>query len=63
MAESDPPEKADPDQMRPSYDFSGGVRGKRSKKSGEGTTLAKLDGDFRAAFPTDEAVNKPYARC
>jgi hypothetical protein len=36
----------------------GGVRGKHYKSYQAGTNLALLAADVRAAFPTDEAVNK-----
>jgi hypothetical protein len=47
--------------LRPEYDLSdlkGGVRGKYLDRYQEATNLARLDPDVRAAFPTDEAVNK-----
>ena len=49
------------DELRPEYDLSklkGGVRGKHYKRYQAGTNLALLAPDVRAAFPTDEAVNK-----
>ena len=49
------------DELRPEYDLSklrGGVRGKHFKSYQMGTNLALLAPDVRAAFPTDEAVNK-----
>jgi len=49
------------DELRPEYDASvlkGGVRGKHTRAYREGTNLARLDPDVRAAFPTDEDVNE-----
>jgi hypothetical protein len=49
------------DDLRPEYDASalkGGVRGKYLDRYRAGTNLALLAPDVRAAFPTDEAVNK-----
>jgi hypothetical protein len=51
----------DEDDLRPEYDAStltGGVRGKHLKRYQAGTNLALLAPDVRAAFPTDEAVNR-----
>jgi hypothetical protein len=48
------------DDLRPEYDLSelkGGIRGKNFTKYQQGTNLARLAPDVRAAFPTDEAVN------
>ena len=48
------------EDMRPEYDFSqmkGGVRGKYSERSREGTNLVLLDPDVAAAFPDAKAVN------
>ncbi|HUY36744.1 MAG TPA: BrnT family toxin [Pirellulales bacterium] len=49
------------DELRPEYDLSqlkGGVRGKYLERYRDGTNLALLASDVRAAFPTDEAVNR-----
>lgn len=51
----------DEDGLRPEYDASmlkGGVRGKHHERFHAGTNLALLAPDVRAAFPTDEAVNR-----
>ena len=45
------------DELRPEYDFSGGVRGKYASRYAEGTNLVRLDPDVAAAFPDEEAVN------
>ncbi len=50
----------DDDELRPEYDASelkGGVRGKYLQWYREGTNLALLAPEVRAAFPTDESVN------
>jgi len=47
--------------LRPEYDLSklkGGVRGKYLERYRKGTNLALLAPDVRAAFPTDESVNR-----
>lgn len=52
---------SDEDDLRSEYDLSklkGGVRGKYLDRYRAGTNLALLTPDVRAAFPTDEAVNK-----
>ena len=46
------------DEMRPEYDFSGGVRGKYAKSYAEGTNVVKLSPDVAAVFPDAEAVNE-----
>ena len=52
--------KAD-DDLRPEYDASaltGGVRGTYLERYRAGTNLALLAPEVRAAFSTDEAVNR-----
>jgi len=54
-------ERHDEDQLRPEYDLNklkGAVRGKYLESYRSGTNLALLAPDVRAAFPTDEAVNR-----
>jgi hypothetical protein len=49
------------DDLRPEYDLAnlkGAVRGKHFERFQQGTNLALLAPDVRAAFPTDEAVNQ-----
>jgi hypothetical protein len=49
------------EDLRPEYDLAklkGGVRGKYLERYRQGTNVAFLAPDVRAAFPTDEAVNK-----
>ena len=53
--------KPDEDDLRPEYDLSklkGGIRGKYLESYRVGTNLALLAPEVRAAFPTDEAVNR-----
>lgn len=45
------------DEMRPEYDFSGGVRGKYAAAYAEGTNIVKLSPDVAAVFRDAEAVN------
>lgn len=44
--------------MRPEYDFSGGVRGKHFQAYRRGTNLVPLDPDVAQAFPDAVAVNE-----
>ena len=49
------------DELREEYDrtdLAGGVRGKYLERYRQGTNLAKLAPDVRAAFPNDDAVNE-----
>ena len=46
------------DDLRPEYDFSGGVRGKHHGAYREGTNVVLLDPDIARAFPNSEAVNR-----
>jgi len=48
---------ADDDAMRPSYDFSKGVRGKYAAQFREGSNLVLIDSDLSKVFPDSEAVN------
>jgi len=61
--------KRDSDEMRPEYDFSGGVRGKYAAHFARGTNVVVLAPDVAEAFKTSRAVNdalraqlKPAAR-
>ena len=45
------------DELRPEYDFSGGVRGKHYKAYQEGTNLVLLDADVAEVFRGSESVN------
>lgn len=54
------PNRREPDDMRPEYDFSAlgpGVRGKYAKQL-QGTTLVALQPEVAHAFPTSDAVNE-----
>lgn len=44
--------------MKKEYDFSGGIKGKYSKKYLEGTNLVRLDSEIIKAFPSSKDVNK-----
>ena len=46
------------DDMRPEYDFSGGVRGKFYKEYKKGTNVVLLDPDVAEVFPDSRAVNQ-----
>ncbi len=48
---------AENDDMRPEYDFSGGVRGKYYEKYRRGSNVVLLDPDVAQAFPTTKSVN------
>jgi hypothetical protein len=54
-------ERQSKDDLRPEYDRADlgmGIRGKHLGRYRAGTNLALLSPDVRAAFPTDEAVNR-----
>ncbi len=44
-------------EMRPEYDFSGGVRGKYVQRFREGTNIVILEPDVAAEFKDSAAVN------
>jgi hypothetical protein len=50
--------KASEDDLRPEYDFSGGVRGKYAKRFAEGSNVVVLEPDVAERFPNSEAVNQ-----
>jgi hypothetical protein len=50
-------QKQDSDEMRPEYDFSGGVRGKYAAHFARGTNVVVLAPDVEEAFKTSRAVN------
>lgn len=54
---SKPNEPTERDEMRPEYEFSGGLRGKYAKPYAEGTNVVCLEEDVAAVFPTAAAVN------
>jgi hypothetical protein len=49
--------RADNDEMRPEYDFSGAVRGKYYERYRAGTNVVLLDADVADVFPTSQNVN------
>jgi hypothetical protein len=49
---------APPDDIRPEYDFHGGVRGKYAARFREGTNIVVLDPDVAAEFKDSQAVNE-----
>jgi hypothetical protein len=52
---SKPPDSSD--DLRPEYDFRGGVRGKYAERFREGTNIVVLDPDVAAEFKDSRAVN------
>ena len=50
--------KADPDDMRAEYDFSGGVRGKHHEACQAGTNVVFLDSDVARVFKDSVSVNR-----
>ena len=50
-------QKQDSDEMRPEYDFSGGVRGKYAASFARGTNVVVLAPDVADKFKTSKAVN------
>ena len=50
-------ETIESDEMRPEYDFSGGVRGKHHAAYQQGTNVILLDPDIAKIFRDSAAVN------
>ena len=50
--------KPNADELRPEYDFSGGVRGKHHAAYKQGTNVVLLDSDVAKAFPDSSSVNR-----
>ena len=46
------------DDMRPEYDFTGGVRGRFYKEYVKGTNVVILDPDVAEVFPDSRTVNE-----
>jgi hypothetical protein len=44
--------------MRPEYDFSGGIRGKYASRFSRDSTVVVLDPDIAEAFPDAASVNE-----
>ncbi len=58
-SEIDPTVEPEPDdEMRPEYDFSGGVRGKYYEAYQKSRNVVILDPDVAAVFPDSAAVNE-----
>ena len=55
MKKKDPPEAVP--EMRPEYDFKGGVRGKYASRFAEGSNIVVLDPDVAEVFHDAKAVN------
>ncbi len=49
--------KHESDELRPEYDFSGGIRGKYAARVARGTNVVVLDRDVADVFKTSKAVN------
>lgn len=45
------------DEMRPEYDFSGGIRGKHHRVYQQGTNVVLLEPDVAEVFKDSESVN------
>ena len=50
--------KPEQDEMRPEYDFTGGVRGKHHEAYRQGTNVVVLDPEVARVFRDSEAVNR-----
>ena len=50
--------KPEQDEMRPEYDFTGGVRGKHHEAYRQGTNVVLLDPEVARVFRDSEAVNR-----
>lgn len=44
-------------ELRPEYDFSGGVRGKYARRAVRGSNVVLLEPDVAKAFPDAKSVN------
>jgi hypothetical protein len=53
-----PSKPNDQDEMRPEYNFSGGVRGKYASRYAEATNIVVLSPDVAKVFRDSEAVNE-----
>ncbi len=51
-------QKRDDDEMRPEYDFAGGVRGKHHQAYRGGTNIVVLDPEVARVFRDSAAVNR-----
>lgn len=55
---SQAPNSTKDDDLRPEYDFSGGVRGKHYEAYRKGTNVVFLDPDVARAFKDSASVNR-----
>ena len=46
------------DEMRPYYDFSGGVRGKYAAEYAKGSNVVVIEPELAKLFPDSESVNE-----
>jgi hypothetical protein len=46
------------DDLRPEYDFSGGIRGKYAARYARGTNVVVLEPDVAELYPDSESVNR-----
>ena len=46
------------DEMRPEYDFSGGVRGKYARRYAQGSNVVVLEPDVARSFSNADDVNR-----
>jgi len=53
-------DRIDADEMRPEYDFPGGVRGKYYQQYMEGTNFVLLDSDVAAVFRDSSTKHSEY---
>ena len=53
---------ADDADMRPEYDFSGGIRGKYAERMRDGPVVVVLDDDVALLFPDAKSVNAALRR-
>jgi hypothetical protein len=49
---------SDDDEMRPEYDFSGGIRGRHVERYANAANFVVLDPDVVEVFPDSESVNR-----
>jgi hypothetical protein len=50
-------DKADDEDMREEYEFTGGVRGKYAERFAKGSNVVVLDADVARIFPDSASVN------
>lgn len=52
------PKRTAREDLRPEYDFTGGIRGKYVQRFQAGTKVVLLDPEVSAAFPDSDSVNE-----